>query len=124
MTPEEKDYQFYLLAKELKVVKWNSTLDDAINVLKKNSLQNNTHIEQQKLIIDELNQHLAAADDNTKALRESLKAFKNETKKTLVEVSKEKGVKELLQKGEINPFHEVVIKLSQHITVILLFNMV
>lgn len=117
LTEEEKDYQIYLLVKELKLVKWNSNLDGSVDVLKKNNVQNNAHIREQKVIIDKLNLRLDAAEDDTKTFRTSLKDFKLETKNLLLKAPKKDEISEVIKNGEIDPLNETVKKLTQHITV-------
>lgn len=117
LTPEEKDYQIYLLTKELKLTKWNNNLDGSVDILKKNNVQNNAHIREQKAIIDQLILRLEAAEDNSKAFRTSLKDFKLETKNLLGKVPKENGLNEVMKNGKIDPFNDAVIKLTHHITV-------
>lgn len=115
MTPEQKDYKLYLLAKELKLTKWNETLDGAVHVLKLNNIQNNAHIREQKVTIDKLTNRLDAAEENAKAFREGLKDFKTEMQVKLKNLPKDNELGEVLIKGELNPLNEIVLKLTKFI---------
>jgi hypothetical protein len=115
LTPEQKDYKLYLLAKELSLTRWNSSLQGQVHVLKENNIQNNAHIREQKVILDEQNRRLQAFDENINVLKDSLKDFKAETKMKLHNVPRDKGISEVMIKGELNPLNDIVIKLTKYI---------
>jgi hypothetical protein len=115
LTPEQKDYKLYLLAKELGLTRWNSSLQGQVHVLKENNIQNNAHIREQKIILDEQNRRLQAFDENINVLKDSLKDFKAETKMKLHNVPRDKGISEVMIKGELNPLNDIVIKLTKYI---------
>jgi hypothetical protein len=115
LTPEQKDYKLYLLAKELSLTRWNSSLQGQVHVLKENNIQNNAHIREQKIILDEQNRRLQAFDENINVLKDSLKDFKAETKMKLHNVPRDKGISEVMIKGELNPLNDIVIKLTKYI---------
>lgn len=115
MTQEEKDYQLYILAKELKLTKWNNDLQSAVNILKKNNVQNNAHIREQKQLIDALFLRLGATEDNSRSFREALKDFKMKTENTLKEVPRKGPLQEVMINGELNVLNDIVIKMTKHI---------
>jgi len=115
LTAEQKDYKLYIIAKELSLKKWNSSLQGQVQVLKENNFHNNIHIREQKVQIDDMNKQLEALDENGKVLRDSLKDFKAETKMKIQSIPKDNAVSEIVVKGELNPINNIVIKLTKHI---------
>jgi hypothetical protein len=115
LTQKQKDYKFHILAKELKLARWNSTLEGAVNILKVNNINNNAHIREQKVMLDGLIERLNAADDNSKAIRESLQDFKNETKTKIKNMPKESELNKIIVNGQLDPLSDLVLKLTHHI---------
>ncbi|CAI2369478.1 unnamed protein product [Moneuplotes crassus] len=116
LTPEEKDYNLYILSKELKLTRWNSTLDSAVQILKKNNVENNAHIREQKVLIDQIMQRFSNTEENTKILRTALKDFKLEVKDVMKSAKTNSDLRDAIKDGKLNPFNNFVLQLSQHIT--------
>ena len=115
MSTELKDYKLYLLAKELRLTRWNSSLEGSINVLKENNINNNTHILEQKQELEALIQRLEASEQSSKSIRDSIKDFRNEMKSKLKNLPKDNIANEILSEGELDPHNAIVMKLTHYI---------
>lgn len=73
MTPEEKDYQLYILSRELRLTKWNTGLESAVNLLKENVIRFNEQLGDFSSTINGTNNRLSNDEDIIKSLRDGLK---------------------------------------------------
>lgn len=117
LTQQQKDFKFYLLAKELKMTRWNSTLEGQVLILKQNNVQNNAHIREQTHKVKYMDERMDAIEENAKALRESLKDHKNETKAKFLNLPVDNGVGQIIKNGELDPHNDLVLKLLHHIKI-------
>ena len=116
MTPEEKDYQLYILSRELRLTKWNTGLESAVNLLKENVIRFNEQLGDFSSTINGTNNRLSNDEDIIKSLRDGLKEWKYELKLKLQNMPKDFGLgSAVTENGELDVNNDFVTKMTKHI---------
>ena len=115
MTSEQKDYQIYILSRELRLTRWNTGLEGTVNLLKENNIKYNSQIGEIEGMINGTNNRLSNNEDVIKSLRDGLKECKYELKQKLQGMPKDFAFGSAITNGELDPNNDFVLKITKHI---------